>query len=185
MQMDPGFISLLLSLCFLIFLVWFAVYTSFLIYSSFKGSPYLPTSKAAIQELLKAASLRRGQRMIELGCGDGRVLVEAVKTYGVVGRGIDINPFFIAKARRRARGIPPARIAFETADLRDISVSSYDVVYLFLLPNFINTFVPRWEQEARKGTLFISHAFVIERWKKYLVKKVTGTPYDTYFYRLS
>lgn len=184
MQMDPGIISLTVSLLFLSFLTCFAVYVSFLIYSSFKGSPYVPTKKKFLHKILAAARLKKGMAMLELGCGDGRMLIEAVRTYGVTGYGVDINSLVLLQARWNARNLPTTQISFKTRNIRDIEVGQYDVVYLFLLPKILATFAPHWEKQAKKRSLFISHAFSIRGWEKFLEKKIPGEPYDTYFYRL-
>lgn len=182
--MDPGMISLIVSIAFLIFLICFAVYTSSLIYSSFKGSPYVPTKKKVLRDILDAAQLKKGTSMLELGCGDGRLLIEAVRRYGVRGHGVDINPLVLKQARWRARGLGRDRISFETRNIRDIDVGEYDVIYLFLLPQFLTAYAPKWQKQAKKRALFISHAFTIGRWGRFLEKTVPGKPYDTFYYRI-
>lgn len=184
MQMDPGFASLIISFAFMIFLICFIIYTVLLVYSALKGSPYVPTNKKVLAEILGAAKLKPGMKMLELGCGDGRTVIEAVRRYGVTGYGIDINPVILERARWNARALPKNRIKFATKNLRDINVKPYDVTYLFLLPELLAKYAPKWEREAKKNALFISHAFTIKRWEKFLEKKVAGKKYDTYYYRV-
>src|SRR3989344_3747698 len=86
----------------LIFIISVAIYLLGLIYSSFKGSPYVPTKRKIIQNILKSAGLKRGHKFIDIGCGDGRIVEEAV-SFGAVGTGIDINPLLIFRARLRAK----------------------------------------------------------------------------------
>ncbi|MBI1862957.1 class I SAM-dependent methyltransferase [Candidatus Microgenomates bacterium] len=184
MQMLPALISLSTSLLFLVFLIVFFVYTCFLIYSSFKGSPYVPTKTAVLDKILKEAHFKKGMKVLELGCGDGRMLIHAVSQYGVTGYGVDINPIVLKQARWGARRLSGARIKFENKNLRDIDVGKYDIVYLFLLPQLLAKFAPKWQKESKKKTLFISHAFTIKRWEHLLEKTVSAKPYDTYFYRM-
>lgn len=182
--MDPGIISLLISFAFLIFLICFAIYMSFLIYSALKGSPYVPTKKKVLGEILAAAKLKKGMKMLELGCGDGRLIIEAVKKYGVTGLGIDINPLLIKRAKMSATPSTAGRLTFRTQNLRDLNTKDYDVVYLFLLPELLAKYAPKWEKEAKKNSLYISHAFTIKRWEKFLEKSIHGKQYDTFYYRL-
>ncbi len=181
--------SYVLGIIFLLillgFLMGFVIYASFLLYSSFKGSPYVPTKRKFILKILENAKLKKATRMLELGCGDGRVLIEAVKSHGIVGYGIDINPVVINQAKWNARKLSADRIKFEVKNLDKVEVGDYDVVYLFLLPKILAEVAPKWQREAKKGSLFISHGFEIKSWGKMLEERLEGEPYDTYFYRMT
>ena len=93
------FISVFSILIFII-LIW--IYLTGLIYSSLKGSPYVPTKRKILRNILKEAGLKKGYKFIDIGCGDGRIVEEAVSTFGAKGVGIDINPLLIFRARIRA-----------------------------------------------------------------------------------
>lgn len=143
------------------------------------------TKKRLIQTILKHAHLEKGMRMLELGCGDGRILREAVRRYGVTGLGIDVNPLVIQRARWLSRLLDPSKIQFRVKDIRDpLDISKYDVIYLYLLPEFIEEISHKIEKEGKSKVLVISHAFEIYRWNKYLEKTIATQPTDTYYYRL-
>lgn len=62
------------------------------------GAPYLPTLKRQIDTALDLADLKPGQRLLELGCGDGRVLRAAAKR-GINGVGYELNPLLVVVAK--------------------------------------------------------------------------------------
>src|SRR3989344_874022 len=83
----------------LIFIAFVAIYLIGLIYSSFKGSPYVPTKRKILRNILKRGGLKKGQTFIFISCGDVRVVEEAISTFGAIGTGIDINPLLIVRAK--------------------------------------------------------------------------------------
>lgn len=176
--------QLVLPFAFLFFLIGSCVVIIFLIKSQSNGSPYVPTRAKLVHDILKAAGLKKGMKMLEVGCGDGRLLIEAVKTYGVSGYGVDVNDLVLQKAKWNARGLSRAQLIFENKNIRDIDIGAYDVVYVFLLPQHTKRYIETWETQASPHTLFIMHAFTVKRWEKSLVKTLPGKPYDTYYYRL-
>jgi hypothetical protein len=71
----------------LFFLIGLAIYSVGLLYSSIMGAPYVPTSNKQLKAILDRAKLKESQVFVELGSGDGRIVREAVKKYGVQGIG--------------------------------------------------------------------------------------------------
>lgn len=63
------------------------------------GPPFVPTPQKTVNEILKKLNLKKGMVFYDLGCGDGRVVRSAVKHYGVIGIGVDLNPFLITYCR--------------------------------------------------------------------------------------
>src|SRR5438094_794286 len=64
--------------------------------------PYVPTSEDVVAAMLKAADVKKGDLVYDLGCGDGRIVITAAQKYGTRGVGIDINPVRIKEARENA-----------------------------------------------------------------------------------
>ena len=166
------------------FLITVSIYISGLIYSVFMGAPYVPTQKKHIRDILKLAKLKKGQRFLEIGCGDGRVVSEAVHEYKAQGKGIEINPILITKARLIAALRKLETVEFVRADIRKMSFVDYDVIYIFLLPGIIETLKDRIEKDCKKGTIIICHGFKIDGWEKKLEYKREVKPFYTYYYRL-
>jgi SAM-dependent methyltransferase len=168
----------------LLFFASFSVYVIFLIYSHIKGSPYVPTKTKETLFILKEAHLKKKQIFYELGCGDGRVVRYAVKDYKVKGFGVDINPLLILYSKflcflQKIKGI-----MFIREDIMKIDLENANVVYLFLMPEFLKRLIPKFEKELKKNTIVISHGFKIIDWQKKLYKTIQHTPFPTYFYRI-
>lgn len=155
-----------------------------LVFSAFMGSPYVPTKGTQIEEMLKPLKLKKGMTFLELGCGDGRVLCEAAKKYKVSGLGIDINPFVLWQAKRKAKKMKLSTVRFENKNIFNLPVSGYDVVYLFLMPSLIQKLTSKFKKEAQKNTIFVSHGFKIDGWDKYNYLTLERNPFSTYYYRI-
>ena len=169
----------------LLFFIFFSVITIFLIYSSLKGSPYVPTKKNDIREILKSALLKKNQIFLDLGCGDGRVVREAVKHYQVKGIGCEVNLILIlwAKILSTIQKVPT--IEFKKLDIAKNNLPNADVIYIFLMPKLINKIFDKLQKQLKKGTLIISHGFKIKQLNNFLIKKIIRKQFSTYFYKLT
>ena len=167
----------------LIFAIGFTIVTISFIYSSLKGSPYVPTRQKEIEKILKNANLGAKQNFFELGCGDGRVSRQAARLYGVKAIGVDVNPLLIWYARLLTKIKSVKNAKFLTQNIFATNLSNADAVYLFLMPKLLQRLVPKFERELKDQTLVISHGFKIVEWQKKLVKKIDGKPFLTYYYR--
>src|ERR1700724_814121 len=65
--------------------------------------PYVPTTEAAVEAMLKLADVKKTDVVYDLGCGDGRIVIAAAKNFGAHGVGIDIDPVRIAEAKANAK----------------------------------------------------------------------------------
>ena len=70
------------------------------------GAPWVPTSPAVAREMLRAASVREGETVLDLGCGHGVISILAAREFGARGIGLDIHPGLIWWARWRALVVP-------------------------------------------------------------------------------
>lgn len=127
-------------------------------------APFVPTPDPVIQAMLDLAAVRRGERLVDLGCGDGRIVLAAARR-GAVARGIDNDAELIDRARRRAEleGLG-ANARFETGDLFDARVRDADIVTLYLLSSMNARLRPKLMTELRAGARIVSHAFDMGDW---------------------
>ena len=124
--------------------------------------------------MLELAALRAGQVVYDLGCGDGRIVIEAAKRYGASGVCIDMDPTRIREARANAEGAGVAdAIRFETQDLFEAQIADADVVMLFLWPEVNLRLRPKLERELRPGARVISHWHDMGSWKPDERREVT------------
>ena len=128
--------------------------------------PYVPTTEAAVQEMLKLAGVKKSDVVYDLGCGDGRIVIAAAKNYGARGVGIDINPARIAEAKENARAAGVEKLVrFEENDLFLADIHEATVVTLFLLPQINLKLRPKLLQDLKPGTRIVSNTFDMDDWK--------------------
>ena len=175
------YLTLLFSILF--FLILITLYTIFLIYSSLMGSPYVATRNKQVDLILKELRPKKRKIFYELGCGDGRMIRQAVKKYGVLGYGFDINPLLLWWAKFLAKKDRLKNIFFEQKNILKINYQKVDYVYLFLLPELIAKLQKKLEDELPKKAIIVSHGFPLLGWEKRLIKKIDEKPFPTYFYK--
>src|SRR5215470_17752515 len=128
--------------------------------------PYVPTTEQAVQAMLKLADVKKTDIVYDLGCGDGRIVIAAAKTYGAHGVGIDINPARIAEAKENAKKAGVEHLVrFEEADLFQADFKEASVVTLFLLPTINLKLRPRLREQLKPGTRVVSNTFDMGDWK--------------------
>lgn len=122
--------------------------------------PYVPTDPVVVQAMLKLAGVKPGDKLYDLGCGDGRIVITAASSYGARGVGIDLNPERITEAQANAKeaGVEE-KVRFIQQDLLKSDFSDADVVSLYLLPSVNMKLRPQLWKQLRPGTRIVSHDF--------------------------
>jgi SAM-dependent methyltransferase len=129
------------------------------------ASPYVPTPTRIVSELLALAQIEPGELVIDLGSGDGRLVITAAKRYGARGRGIDNQPHLVALAKDNARREGVAdRVTFVDGDLFEASLADADVVTLYLTPATLTDLIPKCLAGLRPGARVVSHDYPLEPW---------------------
>jgi SAM-dependent methyltransferase len=137
--------------------------------------PYAATRPEMVALMLDMANVGPEDFVIDLGTGDGRILIAAARDRGARGLGVDIDPVMIRRARAAARRAGVAdRVAFEVADLFDVSLGEADVVTMFLAPAVNLRLRPRLLAELRPGARVVSHAFDMGDWKPEQTRRLGG-----------
>ncbi len=128
--------------------------------------PYVPTTDEAVQAMLKLANVTKSDIVYDLGCGDGRIVIAAAKTYGARSVGVDIDPVRIQEAKENAKkaGVEDL-VRFEENDLFKADFHEATVVTLFLLPNVNLRLRPKLLAELKPGTRIVSNTFDMGDWK--------------------
>jgi SAM-dependent methyltransferase len=123
------------------------------------GAPYLPTLKDQIETSLKLADLNPGDKLLELGCGDGRVVVAAAER-GIEVIGYELNPIlaFIAWARTRRFG---KKVKIVCGDFWRVSWPETDAVFVFLLDKYMQKLDNKFMQYKHKPVKLVSFAFKV------------------------
>jgi SAM-dependent methyltransferase len=136
---------------------------------------YVPTPQQVVDEMLKLAGVKPGDIVYDLGCGDGRTVITAAKTYGVKAVGIDINPERIKESMDNAKqaGVTD-KVAFRNEDLFEADIHEATVVTLYLLQSLNVKLRPKLWHDLKPGTRVVSHAFDMGDWKPEKETEVDG-----------
>jgi len=118
----------------------------------------LGTPRGLVEPLLSTAGIGRGARMVDLGCGDGRVLIEAARALGCRGLGYELDPELaeVARAEAKLAGVADL-IDIVTGDARTADVSEADLVFAFLPAAAIDQVLEPSLARMRPGAVFLSH----------------------------
>jgi SAM-dependent methyltransferase len=143
--------------------------------------PYVPTTEEAVQAMLKLGEVKSTDVVYDLGCGDGRIVIAAAKSFGARGVGIDINPVRIGEAKENAKkaGVED-KVRFEENDLFLADIHEATVVTLFLLPNINLKLLPKLLKDLKPGTRIVSNTFDMGDWKPEKEATVDGTDDESY-----
>ena len=148
---------------------------------------YEPTPPDVMQAMLELAQIRAEDLVADLGCGDGRIVIEAVRRHGARGLCVDLDPRRIAEAQRNAREAGVAeRIEFRTQDLFATELRGVTVVMLFLSPRFNLQLRPRLQRELAPGARIVSHWHDMGDWppERRLLLKSDGRERPVYLWRI-
>jgi cyclopropane fatty-acyl-phospholipid synthase-like methyltransferase len=118
-----------------------------------------------VQRMLEVAEITKGDILYDMGSGDGRVVIEAAKKYGIRAVGVDLNPDLVAKARENAvkEGVSHL-VEFRAQDGLTVDISEASVVTLYMFKWFNNALRPKL-QHLKPGARVIAHDFDIDEWK--------------------
>lgn len=136
-------------------------------YDDFGGDvPYVPTPAPIVEAMLKLGRIQASDFVIDLGCGDGRIVVMAAAKFGARGMGYDLNPERIseANANAKAAGVTD-RVKFVEKNLFVAEVKDASLVTLYLLPDVNLQLRPRLLKELKTGSRIVSHSFDMGEWK--------------------
>ncbi len=145
--------------------------------------PYKSTRREVVALMLEMGEVKPGDTVIDLGTGDGRILIAAAKERGARGLGVDLDPVLIRKASAAARKAGVAdKVRFEAADLFETDLSSADVVTMYLLPEVNLRLRPQLFAQLKPGTRVVSHAFDMGDWKPEAKRRAGGA--TVYMWRI-
>jgi SAM-dependent methyltransferase len=125
--------------------------------------PYVQTPMEIVERMLRMAEVKSGDHVIDLGSGDGRIIIEAAKR-GATGFGVDLDPALVKLAGENAKAAGVAsRAKFQVMDLFDVDLAPASVVAFYLLPNFNEKLLPKLLR-LKPGTRIVSHDGGIGDW---------------------
>jgi SAM-dependent methyltransferase len=120
---------------------------------------FVPTPTAAVERMLALAEVTKDDVVYDLGCGDGRIVIAAAKTYGCRAVGVELRPELVARARANAAEAGVADLVeIREGDIFATDFRDATVVALFLLPELNVRLIPKLN-ELRPGSRVVSYRF--------------------------
>jgi ubiquinone/menaquinone biosynthesis C-methylase UbiE len=153
--------------------------------------PYVPTPQSVVEEMLKLGGVKEGDVVYDLGCGDGRIVVTAVKGFKAKrGVGVDIDPERIRESKQNAKDAKVEdKVEFREGDVLKITdVSDATVVCLYLFPEVNERLKPILQRTLKPGSRVVSHDFLMgEDWKpekEVTVRDADGQEHTLYLWTI-
>lgn len=130
------------------------------------GGPYVPTPDVIVDRMLELAGVRRDDLVVDLGSGDGRLVIEAARRYGARGLGVEREARLVDLARAAAdKAQVGDRVSFRQGDLFETDLRGVTVVTLYLLPRLLVHLQPKLRAELAPGARIVSHDYPFEAWQ--------------------
>lgn len=151
--------------------------------SSRGGAYFVPLEDDVAQAMLTLAEVRPGELVCDLGCGDARHLITAVRTFGARGRGVEIAvvPYAAAVANVKAQGLENS-IEIVRGDIDAVTLADVDVVFMYLSTNLLARAQDKILREARPGTRIVTGRFSIPG--VHPTQTITSLRYPVYMYKI-
>lgn len=136
--------------------ILFIIYLLFTCVAFITGAPFVPTNSAAAVSMITLADIKRGDRVYDLGSGNGKLLVLATRS-GAKAVGYEINPLLVIVSL--LRGTDTRWKNFWHADIHDA-----DIIFVYLLPNHMDKLQKKLKTECKAGTIIVSNSFIFHGW---------------------
>lgn len=164
-----------MSINFLVILLSLALMGACFAIAGFSGAVWVPTFSKDLALIHKRLDLKDGTNVYEFGCGDARFLRMASHR-GAVAVGYEINPIMavIAKILSYRKNV-----SVKVGDAWSKSFSSADVVFVFIMPEYMERFGEKMKSELKPGTVLVTYAYAIPQMEHYLHEG------NAYFYKMS
>ena len=128
-----------------------------------QGAMFHPSARVRVRTFLDHVPMKAGELLVDIGCGDGRVLREAKRRYGVRALGFEVNPLAYALARLRTIGMEGIEVRLR--NFWNVDIGDADVVFCYLFPDVMGRLAHKLERELRPGTRVISCNFPLPGWR--------------------
>ena len=128
-----------------------------------QGAMFHPSARVRVRTALDHVPMKAGDLLVDIGCGDGRVLREAKRRYGVRALGFEVNPLAYVLARLGAIGMEGIEVRL--TNFWNVDIGDADVVFCYLFPDVMARLARKLLRELRPGTLVISCNFPLPGWR--------------------
>jgi cyclopropane fatty-acyl-phospholipid synthase-like methyltransferase len=150
-------ILIVIGIIFFVFVAWLA--------SSFFGAPFQPSSDRELKEMIEISDVKKGQKVADLGSGDGKVVIEFAKK-GAEAHGFEINPFLVWLSRMKIKKLGLENKAFiHRKNFWKQDFSDFDIITLFQIYYVMHTLEDKMKNELKKGAKIVSNTWRFPKWK--------------------
>jgi ubiquinone/menaquinone biosynthesis C-methylase UbiE len=130
------------------------------------GGPYVPTPQRVVDAMLAMANVSDRDYVIDLGSGDGRIVITAAQKFGARGKGYDIDGELVERSTASAAKLKLGdRVRFEKRDVLHADLKDATVITLYLLPAMMLELRAKLMRELKPGTRIVSHDFDFGDWQ--------------------
>jgi hypothetical protein len=139
--------------------------------------PFVPSHNNVLQAMFELAKPTKDDYLIDLGSGDGRIVIAAAHKFGTRGFGVDLNEGLVRVARERARraGVGP-KVKFEVRDIFETDIRKATILTMYLLPDIVQGLRPNLLRDLRPGTRILSHDYHLGSWRPDATRIVDISP---------
>jgi 16S rRNA A1518/A1519 N6-dimethyltransferase RsmA/KsgA/DIM1 with predicted DNA glycosylase/AP lyase activity len=153
-----------------------------------KLAPYYPTPETVVRKMLEFGQLKAGEKMFDLGSGDGRIVIMAAQKYKADATGVEFDDDLFRQSMDKIKSLglsATARIIH--GDLLKQDYSTADLLTVYLLPMSNDKVTPIREKQLKKGTRIVAHDFEFSAWKAEKILDIDddgeGRAHRLYLYR--
>lgn len=130
-----------------------------------KLAPYFPTPESIVDKMLQLGGLKAGEKMFDLGSGDGRIVIMAARKFKAEAVGVELDASLVKLSTDKIRtlGLSATARVIE-GDLLEQDYSSADLLTIYLLPVAIEKVTPILDKQLKKGARVVAHDFEFFKW---------------------
>ncbi len=153
-----------------------------------KLAPYYPTPETIVQRMLQLGGLKAGEKMFDLGSGDGRIVIMAAEKFHANSVGIELDKELYRQSTDKIQSLRLQKTAkIINGDILQQDYSSADLITVYLLPLSNDKVRPILDKQLKKGTRIVAHDFEFKDWKPDKVESIEddgeGRSHTLYLYR--
>ena len=151
-------------------------------------APFTPTPEAIVDRMLQLGELRPGERVFDLGSGDGRIVILAARKYKADATGVEFDESLVKQSMKRIASLGLTSMArIISGDLMKQDYSSADLLTVYLLPIASRKLSPILQKQLKSGARIVSHNAEFPNWAPVKIEEIPddgqGHRHRLYLYR--
>ena len=155
---------------------WVIIGFTFYIIPLLFGAPYEGSGKKKVEDIIELAKAKKGDKIVDLGSGDGRIVIEFAKK-GIESHGFEINPLLVLASRYKIKKLKLKNAFIHWKSFWKVDLGKYDIVVLFQYKTIMEKLKKKLEKELKKNVSVVSY-----HWK-FRNLKISKEKGDIYLYK--